>query len=280
MMVAQALFHVRTMQRPFQRRSHENFDGGSRVARRSRSCDGESLSQALAGFPPGKCAVPSGGSGPAMRKPQSSARSSLRIHEKRSEFVLASSRLTHKGWQAETAALAIAEAAASVVEAQAHLMLPGFFRLSAGFATRREWLQLLSQIESALERSDSVSDFVRALGLEKGVSGYSLHVVPVALYAWLRAFRRFPRCVSCCLKLWRPTRYGWSDSRSLVRRELRDKKYSAEWIDGLIEWPRSVAFIRAVAQRLADQKEARQPLAEVRFFSPGLIPRNISFSPW
>jgi len=41
-------------------------------------------------------------------------------------------------------------------------------------------------METALARNDSVSEFVCALGLKMGVSGYALHVVPVALYAWLR----------------------------------------------------------------------------------------------
>lgn len=63
------------------------------------------------GFPPGKNAVRSGGSGPAMRSAILGAYFA-NDPERRREFVLASSRLTHRGWQAETAALAVAEAAA------------------------------------------------------------------------------------------------------------------------------------------------------------------------
>src|SRR5205814_937981 len=63
------------------------------------------------GFPPGKSAVKSGGSGPAMRSAIIGAFFATDAN-RRHEFVRASSRLTHTGWQAEIAALAVAEAAA------------------------------------------------------------------------------------------------------------------------------------------------------------------------
>jgi len=69
------------------------------------------------GFPPGKNAVHSGGSGPAMRSAILGAYFSGEPDERR-ELVLASSRLTHRGWQAETAALAVAEAVAQVFACQ------------------------------------------------------------------------------------------------------------------------------------------------------------------
>jgi ADP-ribosyl-[dinitrogen reductase] hydrolase len=54
----------------------------------------------------------------------------------------------------------------------------------------------------------------------------------------------------------------------------------AEWVGGLCEWPRSVAWMRKLAGRLADQVPAhggsagRGPLP---LFWPGLIPRNLFF---
>jgi hypothetical protein len=62
------------------------------------------------GFPPNKAAVNSAGAGPAMRSAIIGAYFAD-DPAKRREFVLASSRLTHRSWQAETAALAVAESA-------------------------------------------------------------------------------------------------------------------------------------------------------------------------
>jgi len=66
------------------------------------------------GFPAHRCAVVSAGGGPAMRSAILGAFFAA-APERRREFVLASARLTHRGWQAETAALAVAEAVAFAV---------------------------------------------------------------------------------------------------------------------------------------------------------------------
>ena len=277
LMVAQALIScpddATTFQRTFARKLRWWFAGmpGGVGLATAKAC-----LKLWLGFPPGKCAVPSGGSGPAMRSAIIGA-FFAENPQKRSEFVLASSRLTHKGWQAEAAALAIAEAAASVVAGPSAPDPSQVLPALGGLCNEREWLQRVSQIESALERNDSVSDFVRALGLEKGVSGYSLHVVPVALYAWLRHSGDFRSALVAALSCGGDTDTVGAILGALCGASCGAKNIPQEWIDGLIEWPRSVAFMRAAAQRLADQKEAGQPLAEVRFFSPGLIPRNIFF---
>ena len=70
-----------------------------------------------AGIPPERSAVVSGGSGPAMRSAIIGAFFADEP-ERRREFVNASSRLTHRSWQAETAASAVAEAAAIAVRAR------------------------------------------------------------------------------------------------------------------------------------------------------------------
>jgi ADP-ribosyl-[dinitrogen reductase] hydrolase len=63
------------------------------------------------GFPAHKAAVKSAGSWPAMRSAIIGAYFAYEF-EPRQKFALASSRLTHQSWQAETAALAVAECVA------------------------------------------------------------------------------------------------------------------------------------------------------------------------
>ena len=106
--------------------------------------------------------------------------------EKRREFVLASSRLTHRGWQAETAALAVAESVALSVMNDGNVDPAIIVSTLLGLSQEMEWARLITTIELSLKVDKSVSEYACGLGLKNAVTGYALHVVPVALYAWLR----------------------------------------------------------------------------------------------
>ena len=113
LMVAQALLsHPGDVAWPFNAPCLGNFAGGSSpfpvgsVWRPQKPASNYGSAS-----PAGKCAVKSAGSGPPMRSAVLGAYFADEP-ERRREFVLASSRLTHRGWQAETAALAVAESVA------------------------------------------------------------------------------------------------------------------------------------------------------------------------
>jgi hypothetical protein len=48
------------------------------------------------------------------------------------------------------------------------------------------------------------------------------------------------------------------------------------WIEGLVDWPRSPALLRELADRLA-RAATGEPAAPVRYFWPGVLPRNALF---
>jgi ADP-ribosylglycohydrolase len=228
------------------------------------------------GFPASRCAVISAGSGPAMRSAILGA-FFAEAPGRRREFALASSQLTHRGWQAETAALAVAEAVAQAVTARRQPEVSALLSTLRGLCPEPEWQKRLSQIEASLARNDPVAEFVRALDLKKGVSGYSLHVVPVALYAWLRHPGDFRSALVAALECGGDTDTVGAILGALCGASHGPENIPQEWIDRVAEWPRSVAFMRALAGRLAEQTQAVQPLGEVRCFWPGLVPRNILF---
>jgi ADP-ribosyl-[dinitrogen reductase] hydrolase len=228
------------------------------------------------GFPANRCAVVSAGSGPAMRSAVIGA-FFADLPVRRREFVLASARLTHRGWQAETAALAVAEAAALAVTARKLPEIGPLLSTWRGLCPEQEWQDRLAQVDLALAREDSVVEFVRALGLMKGVSGYSLHVVPVALYAWLRHPGDFRGALVAALECGGDTDTVGAILGALCGASHGPDRIPQEWIDGVADWPRSVAFMRAVAGRLAEQTQAAQPMGEVQYFWPGLLFRNLLF---
>lgn len=228
------------------------------------------------GFPPDRCAVASAGSGPAMRCAIIGA-FFAHAPERRRAFVLASTRLTHRSWQAETAALAVAEVVALAVTAGTMPAAANVFSILRGLIAEREWQDRLGQMESSLARGDSVGAFAESLGLGKGVSGYALHVVPVALYAWLRHGGEYRTAMVAALDCGGDTDTVGAILGALCGAAHGAEAIPAEWIDGIVDWPRSVGFMRGVAERLARQSQSVTPLGEVRYFWPGLVLRNVVF---
>ena len=228
------------------------------------------------GFPANKAAVESAGSGPAMR---SAILGAFFDDEpgKRREFVLASSRLTHRSWQSDAAALAVAEAAALASKMGGTPEIERILSSLRELSTEGEWQTRLSDIEVCLNAGDSVADFVRRLGLERGVTGYSLYVVPVAIYAWLRHAGDFRAALTAAMECGGDTDTVGAILGALLGVSLGTNAIPQEWRNGLVEWPRSNRFILRVAQRLAEQKLAQQPLKPVPYFWPGQILRNLVF---
>lgn len=228
------------------------------------------------GVPASKSAVSSGGSGPAMRSAIIGAYFAD-DSEKRRNFVRASSRLTHKGWQAETAALAVAEAVAFAVTISAEFNAQQVLLKLRELSPEREWQEWLSRIESGLDTRAPVGEFARSCGLERGVSGYSLQVVSVALYSWLSHHGDFRSALCAALDCGGDTDTVGAIVGALCGASGGPESIPHEWIDGIVEWPRSVAFMRTVAERLGEQKVSNQSLGEVRYFWPGVLLRNVVF---
>src|SRR5882724_9863884 len=204
------------------------------------------------GFPANKAAVESAGSGPAMR---SAILGAFFVDEPgtRREFVLASSRLTHRSWQSDTAALAVAEAATLASKMGGTPEIGRILSTLRELSTEGEWQTRLSKMEACLNAGDSVADFVRRIGLKNGVTGYSLHVVPVAIYAWLRHAGDFRAALVAAMECGGDTDTVGAIVGALLGVSLGTNEIPQEWRDGLIEWPRSNRFMLRVAQRLAEQ---------------------------
>lgn len=136
---------------------------------------------------------------------------------------------------------------------------------------------MLSQIESLLGCRSSVSEFVRAVGLEKGVTGYSLHVVPVAIYAWLRHPDNFRTALTSALACGGDTDTLGAIVGALIGATVGKQGIPQDWLDAIWEWPRSIPVMERIAVQLTEQKCGQSALGPVRCFWPGLLPRNLLF---
>lgn len=228
------------------------------------------------GFPARKAAVASGGSGPAMRSAIIGAYFAD-DPERRRAFVLASSRLTHRSWQAETAALAVAECVALAIQTGQPPEVDQVLGCLRRLSDHGEWQELLRRVESSIGENQSIAEFVRTLGLNRGVTGYSLHVVPVAIYAWLRHPGDFRQALISALNCGGDTDTVGAIAGAMIGAGVGDKGIPTEWRDGICEWPRSVAVMERIADRLAKQQVSQTVVGPMTYFWPGLIARNVLF---
>ena len=226
------------------------------------------------GFPPMRSGLHSAGNGPAMRSAIIGAYF-FDEPEKRREFVDAATFLTHTDQRAVTAALAVAEAAALAVRKDEPIddWLTALPRLSRD----DEWRALCRKLSDALVARTSVQAFAESLGLRNAVTGYAYHSVPVALYASLLHRGDFRVAMESALNCGGDTDSVGAIVGALAGTDIGKDSIPFEWLSGICEWPRSNRTLEQVAERLARQKGAGRPLGPVRYFWPGLIPRNFIF---
>jgi ADP-ribosyl-[dinitrogen reductase] hydrolase len=235
--------------------------------------------------------VNSAGNGPAMRSAILGAVFADDM-ERRRAFVRASTRLTHLDPRAEVAALAVAEAAAWIVDRgrpnpspdlrppSPHPMgrgqgegLGDLLRTLSLTGTRdEEWLRLCDRMAEALAAKETVGDFNVSLGLADGVTGYAYHTVPVALYAWLRHRGDFAAAVSNAIRCGGDTDTVAAIVGALAGCDVGAERIPVHWREGLMDWPRSPRLLGRLAEGLGS------PIGKpVRWCWPGVLPRNLFF---
>jgi ADP-ribosylglycohydrolase len=234
------------------------------------------------GFPPRLSGVWSAGNGPAMR----SALLGVTLGhdpERLRAFVRASTRLTHTDLRAERGALLIALAAHLGANRNAEpVTAEAFLTRARQEPLDDELLGLLAQVETHLQRGAEVEELARALHQERGVTGYIYRTVPVVLFCWLRWLNDFRTVVEKVIAAGGDADTTGAIAGALAGASLGACSIPEEWLERLVEWPRSVAWMRRLAERLveqfpADRSVAGPPVGPLPLFWPGLLPRNLLF---
>lgn len=234
------------------------------------------------GFSPERSGVASAGNGPSMRAPLLGV--CLAYQPERLEaFVRASSVLTHRDALAEDGARVVALAAAHAARQAAtggDVDAPALLRQLEEAVSSPDLRDALRTVGTCLERGASAAELADLLGLARGVTGYTLHTVPVALYAWLRHPGDFRAALEDIVLLGGDTDSTGAIVGALAGASVGPRGIPAEWVSGLVEWPRTTAWMERLAGRLAEQfpsggeprRSGPQPL-----FWPGLLLRNTVF---
>jgi ADP-ribosylglycohydrolase len=216
------------------------------------------------GWSPGRSGVFSAGNGPAMRSPLlgvclGSDRDRL------VQFTRTSTVLTHTDPKAECGALAVAWAAHRAAETRgtappdAEVFLAEVGELISSQPVAGKLLESLTLGATCLRAGRTTEEFAVELGLTRGVSGYMYHTVPVALYAWLRYPDDFRTAVQSAIRCGGDTDTVAAITGALVGARLGKAGIPPEWLSGVIDWPRSLAWVEALAERVAVGAWQTQP---------------------
>lgn len=219
------------------------------------------------GVDPARSGVWSAGNGPAMRGPVIGAWFAHDA-EKRRSYVSASTRLTHTDPRAEIAALAVAETAAWLIRKD--VPREEFLVHLAGLSEEEEWQSLMTKLRQALFTRESLGDFVKALGLTKGITGYAYHTVPAALFAVLSCRSDFRETLQEVLDEGGDTDSVGAIAGALLALRDGGETIPREWLEGLADWPLSVAVLERLAADLRSGSQGRNLLPVW-----AMIPRNL-----
>lgn len=229
------------------------------------------------GFPPEKSGVFSAGNGPAMRSPILGV--ALGADAQRlAAFVRASTRLTHADPKAFHGALAAAVAAHHAAVAPRVSGADFLHVLEAALAGEpaEELLGLVRRALASAGRGESAAAFAESIGSRGGISGYMLHTVPCVLQVWLRHPDDFAAGLEEIVAAGGDTDTAGAILGGITGARVGKDGIPAAWRDGIIEWPRSLAWIERTAQALAHSgTQAAVPLPG--YFVPGVALRNLAF---
>lgn len=231
------------------------------------------------GWSPGSCGVFSAGNGPAMRSPVLGAL--IDDCDKLRSLVRASTCLTHTDPKAEYGALVIA--------AMARLAARG--QLTDSRQVREEVLPMLLSddlaaqelhllLEKAIDAADSgltSIQFADSIGLERGVTGYTYHTVPVAVHASLRYRNSFEDAIVQVVQCGGDTDTVAAIVGGILGAAVGPNGLPRHWVAGLCEWPRNQAYIKGLAETLVRSLDSPEPLPHRSPVFFKLLTRNIFF---
>ena len=229
-----------------------------------------SILKSCVGFPPQRSGVFSAGNGPAMR----SAIIGVALGAAPAQmvaFVRRSTLLTHSDPKAFHGALAVALAAHCAATACAGNFMASLEALMANESASGEFLSLAQRAALSASRGEGLAVFAESIGSRGGISGYMLHTVPCVLQVWFRHGNDFAAGVAEIIAAGGDTDTAGAIFGGIAGAGCGKEGIPPDWIGGIVEWPRSTAWIERLGEALANGGDVP------RYFVPGIPLRNAVF---
>ncbi len=222
--------------------------------------------------------VHSAGNGPAMR----SALLGVCFSDdeaRMAKLVGISTRLTHLDPKAECGAMAMSLAARCSMRGESfEHFLADLRRLTAGQgAAASELLGLAEHVRESVHAGQATSAFAAGIGCTTGVTGYMYHSVPAVLHAWLSHPRDYDAAVKAIIRCGGDSDTTAAMVGAIVGAGVGRDGIPPRWLDGLVEWPRTVPWMEQLARSASIAARARRPQAARPLSIAGLCLRNAGF---
>ena len=230
------------------------------------------------GFPGKYSGVWSAGNAPAMRVALIGVCYG-HDREKMATLVRAATRITHTDPKAEGGALAVALAAqlsatraAPVTPAQYLEELRSLRDIQASGIG-----ELVAGVCSSIAAGETGENYADRIGCAKGVTGFVNHTAAVALHVWLRNQNDYRAAVTEMIRLGGDADTTAAIVGALVGARVGKSGIPPEWLAGLWEWPRTMAWMEQVGVRLAEVCAKGEVGSAVPVNSLALFARNAVF---
>lgn len=230
------------------------------------------------GVSPHRSGVFSAGNGPAMRSPLLGVAIDDVVQLRR--FVRISTRITHTDPKAEWGAMAIAWAARTASRTS-HVepnRFAGELRQVLNEPDAEEMHALVGKAAKSVTAGDSTESFAASLGLERGVSGYIYHTLPVVLHAWLANPVEVHSAVTAAIRCGGDADTTAAITGAIVGAATGKEGIPVEWLTRLAEWPRTAAWMERLAVALCDARTTGSRSSPPRLSLSGVLPRNALFA--
>jgi ADP-ribosylglycohydrolase len=229
------------------------------------------------GFSPQRSGVFSAGNGPAMR---GTIIGLCYGHnpDKLSSLVKASTRITHTDPKAEYGVLAVAIAA--YLASKQELVTPHSYYQALETLVSQEaqdFLRLIKKACTSAEKRETAALFAVSIGLERGISGYMYHTVPVVIQIWLRHQDNYRNGITEIIRLGGDTDTTAAILGGILGAAVGKQGIPKTWLDNLWEYPRNPSWMEKLGERLVQvctsgTSNRAMPLAILFLF-----PRNCLF---
>jgi ADP-ribosylglycohydrolase len=195
------------------------------------------------------------------------------------DFVRRSTRITHTDPKARIGAMAVALAAYTSSESR-DTAPEEFILVLEDHLDQEEaakFLGLMREMADSLGKGESVTEFARALGCLKGISGYIYHTVPCVIHTWLRYQNDFGGGIREIISAGGDADTTAAILGGIIGAGVGKQGIPEKWLNGILEWPRSVVWMEQLGNALSQAFDPDGKAMRPGYFVPGLIPRNLLF---
>jgi ADP-ribosylglycohydrolase len=230
------------------------------------------------GISPKKSGVFSAGNGPGMRAPILGVAFG-RDHATLRKYVKASTEITHSDPKAFYAALAVAAASLDVAGLDDGWQkgMASMFRKLMPEPDAGEFHELVEKARVSADNNEPVAAFAESIGSKNGISGYSYHTVPCVLQVLFKHGDDFETGLQEIIRAGGDTDTAGAIYGGIVGARAGKRVIPAHWLDNIVEWPRSVAWIEKLGVALADSLDDPSVQAPPTLSIPGILLRNLLF---